>query len=51
MKIETWNVTKLKNNYRIGILIDEFRPFELDLSGVSETPGVGSMKLGNIEFV
>ena len=51
MKIGTWNVTTLKNDYRI--LTDEFRRFELDLLGVSEThvPGVGSMKLGDIEFV
>ena len=34
-------------------MTDEFRRFELDLLGVSEThiPGVGSMKLGDIEFV
>ena len=53
MKIGTWNVTTLKNDYRIDILTDEFRRFELDLLGVSEThiPGVGSMKLGDIEFV
>ena len=32
---------------------DEFRRFELDLLGVSEThiTGVGSMKVGDIEFV
>ena len=43
----------LKNNYRIDIFTDEFRRFELDLLGASEThiPGVGSMKLGGIEFV
>ena len=53
MKIGTWNVTTLKNVYRIDILTDEFRRLELDLLGVSEThiPGVGSMKLGDIEFV
>ena len=53
MKIRTWNVTTLKNDYRINIFTDEFRRFELDLLGVSETriPGVGSMKIGNIEFV
>ena len=53
MKIGTWNVTTLKNDYRIDILTDEFRRFELDLLGVSEThiPGVGSMKLSDIEFV
>ena len=34
-------------------MTDEFRRFELDLLGVSEThiSGVGSMKLGDIEFV
>ena len=33
-------------------MTDEFRRFELDLLEVSEThiPGVGSMKLGDIEF-
>ena len=53
MKIGTWNVTTLKNDYRIDILTDEFRRFELDFLGVSEShiPGVGSMKLGDIEFV
>ena len=53
MKIETWNVTTLKNDYRIDILTDKFRQFELDLLGDSEThiPGVGSVKLRDIEFV
>ena len=53
MKIGTSNATTLKNDYCIDILTDEFRRFELDLLGVSEThiPGVGSMKLGDIEFV
>ncbi|XP_065568941.1 uncharacterized protein LOC136032600 [Artemia franciscana] len=53
MKIGTWNVLTLRNDYRIDILTDEFRRFELDLLGVSEThiPGVGSMKLGDIGFV
>jgi len=53
MKIGTWNVTKLKNEYRIDILTEKFRRFELNLLGVSVThiPGVGSMKLGDIEFV
>ena len=34
-------------------MTDELRRFELDLLGVSEThiPGVGSMKLGDIEFI
>ena len=34
-------------------MTDEFRQFELDLLGVSETHilGVGSMKLGDIEFI
>ena len=43
----------LKNDYRIDILTDEFRRFELDLLGVSENhiPLVKSMKLGDIEFV
>jgi len=43
----------LKNEYRIDILTDEFRRFELDLLWVSETriPGVGSMKSGDLEFV
>ena len=49
MKIGTWNITTLKNDYCIDILTDEYRRFELDLLGVSEThiPGVGSMKLGD----
>ena len=49
----TWNVTTLKNNYRIFILTEEFRRFEFDLLGVSETYilGEGGMKLGDIEFV
>ena len=53
MKIGTWNVTTLKNNYPIDILTDEFRRFKLDLIGVSEThiPRVGCMKLGDIENV
>ena len=53
MKIGTWNVTTLKNDCHIDILTDEFKRFELDLLGVSEThiPGLGSMKLGDIEFV
>ena len=52
MKIGTRNVTTLKKNSRIDILTDKFRQSELDLLGVSETyiPGVGSMKLGDIEF-
>ena len=43
----------LKNDYRIDILTDEIRRFELDLLGVSEThiPEVESVKLGDIEFV
>ena len=42
----------VKNNYRIDILTDELRRFELDLLGAPEThiPGVGSMKLGDIEL-
>ncbi|XP_065565846.1 uncharacterized protein LOC136030704 [Artemia franciscana] len=53
MKIGTWNVTTLKNDNDIDILTDEFRRFERHLLGVSEThiPGVGSMKLGDIEFI
>ena len=53
MKIGTWNVAIIKNYYRIDILTDEFRRFELDLLGVSEThiPGLGSLKLGDIAFV
>jgi len=61
MKIGTWNVTMLKNNIcrivlkvcRIDILTNEFRRFKLDLLAVSKTHiiGVGSMKLGDIEFV
>ncbi|XP_065578676.1 uncharacterized protein LOC136039119 [Artemia franciscana] len=53
MKIGTWNVITLENVYRIDILTNEFKLFELHLLGVSETfiPGVGSMKLGDIEFV
>ena len=53
MKIGTSNVATLKNEYRTDILTDKFRQFELDLLGVSEThiPGIGSMKLGDIEFV
>ena len=53
MKIGTWNVKMLKNDYHIDILTEEFRRFKLDLLGVSEPhiPGVGSMKLGDIEFV
>ena len=52
MKIGAWNVTTLKNDYRINILTDEFRRFQLDLLGVSETniPGIESMKLGDIKF-
>jgi len=51
MKIGAWNVTTLKNDHCIDILIDAFRRFEL--LGVSEThiPGVRSNKLGDIEFV
>jgi len=53
MKIETWNVMTLKKDYRIDILTDEFKRFELGLLGDSENhiPGVGSTKLGDIEFV
>ena len=53
MKIGTSNVTTLRNDYRIDISTDEFRRFKLDLPRVSEThiPGVGSKKLGDIEFV
>ena len=53
MKIGTWNATSLKNDYRIDILTDKFRRFELDLLGVSEnyTPGVKTMKLGDTEFI
>ena len=53
MKIGTGNVTTLKNDYGIDILTYEFRRFELDLVGVSEThiPGVGSIKLADIEFL
>ena len=42
--IGTWNVTTLKNDYRIDILTDEFKRFELGLQGVSENyiPGVGN---------
>ncbi|XP_065575210.1 uncharacterized protein LOC136036808 [Artemia franciscana] len=49
MKIGTWNVTTLKNDYCIDILTNKSRQFKLDLLGVSKThiPGVGSMKLGN----
>jgi len=52
MKIATWKATTLKNNYRIEILTAEFRCFQLDLLGVSETQcqGVGNMKLDDIEF-
>ena len=52
---ENWNLEchDAKNDYRIDILTDEFRRLEPDLLGASEThmPGVGSMKLGDIEFV
>ena len=53
MKIGTWNVTTLKDNYGIEILTDESRRFKLNLLGVSEAhiPGVGRMKLSDIEFV
>ena len=53
MKIGTGNVTTLKNDYRIDILTDEFRRFELNLLDISEIsiPGVESMKLSDIEFV
>ena len=53
MKIRTWNVTTLKNDHRIDILTDEFRRFLTGFIRVSEThiPGVGSLKLGDIEFV
>ena len=53
MKIGTWNVTTLKNDYRIDILTVEFRRFELDLLRVPETHilGVGSMKVADIKFV
>ena len=53
MKTGTWDVTTIKDGYCIDILTDEIRRFKLDLLGVSEThsPGVGSMKLGDIEFV
>ena len=52
MKIGTWNVKTLKNDCRIDILTDKFRRLELDSIEVSEThiPGVGTMKLGNIDF-
>ena len=38
---------------RIEILTDKFRSFGMNLLGVSKThfPGVGGMKLGDIEFV
>ena len=53
MKIATWNVTTLRNYYRVDILTDELRRFGLDLLEASEShiPGVGSMKLSNIKFV
>ena len=53
MKIGTWNVTTLKNDYHTEILTDKYRWFELDLLGVSEThiSGIGSVKLSDIEFV
>ena len=53
MKIATWIIMTLKNIYRIDILTNEFRCYELDLLGVSEThiPGVGNMKLGGIELI
>ena len=53
MKIGTWNVLTLRNDYRIDILTDEFRRFELDLLRVSETriPWVGRIKLRDIEIV
>ena len=53
LQIGTWNVITLKNDYRIDILTNEFRHFELDLLRDSEAhiPGVGSMKLGDLEFV
>ena len=53
MKIGTWNATTLENDYRIDIMTDVFRRFDLDLLGVSEIhiSGVGSMELGDIEFV
>ena len=46
MKIGTWNITTLKNDYFIDILTDELRLFKLYLLGVSETHilGVGIMK-------
>ena len=52
-KIGTQSFTTLKNDYRIDILTDGFRRFELDLLGVSEThiSGVGSIKLSDMEFV
>ena len=43
----------LKNDYRIDVLTDKFRWFKLDVLVVSEThiSGVGSMKIGDVEFV
>jgi len=53
MKIVTWNVTTLDNSYHVDILSNDFRLFELDLLGISEThiPRIGAMKLGGIEFI
>ena len=52
MKIGSCCVTALENNYRFDILTDELRKFCLDLLGLPETyPWVGSLKLGDIEFI
>ena len=53
MKIATWNVMTLNNNYHIKILTDEFRQFKLDFLEVPESHilRATSMKLGYKEFV
>jgi hypothetical protein len=53
MTIETWNITTLKIEYRIDILLDEFKRFGAELWRVSKIPipGVGSIKLDDIEYI
>ena len=54
MKIETWNVTTLKNNYRIDILTDDKQTIRTGLISSfrnSYPRGRRSVKLGDTEFV
>jgi hypothetical protein len=52
-KIATWNVPKLKDNYRVHNLTDEFGSFELVLLGSVETHSsvLGNRNLVDLEFI